>query len=761
MSGLWIVHRNTRQRAALARLAAAPEDAVLGAPGDLHFDAAALPDVILLGLDGDWEIELEYAHAVQRRVRDAHWILLGPPGSGGEALRLFDTLLAEYLVYPPTPELLRERICAARRVTAPALSQRATRQLVAERFSRWFADLELPELLRALDPRLADVPVLIRGEPGTGRGVLAQYIHLFGGTAAGAFVHVPCTEAMRAEEILSALAEASRGAEMQPALTIWLDEVERLPADAQLRIREWIESGIALGTARAPLLRWIATTGEAGAGREPEAALCRAMSDLAIRLPPLRERPHLVAAVTGEASRLWCEARQARARRFGEDALAVMEEYPWPGNLRELEAVVVQTLSSGTSDPVRSDDLQYGGQAFAPLGAGEVGSLIVDAEPIGGAPAEVEDRREEWPDLVAEAELEAEPEPRAEPERAAEPELEAEPELAAEPELVAEAELVAEPELVAKAELVAEPELVAEAELVAEPELVAEAELVAEPDLVAEPELAAEPELVAEAEFVAEPELVAEAALLEVEAEEEATAASAEPEPAPAAAEFSTAPVDEVSLARLVASLSHEVRNPLATIRTFASLLPERFDDSEFRERFAQIVSQDVERIDALVEQLGRLSDLQAPKREAVDVSQMLEELLDDREETIRQRRLLVLKELDGDRGIAVADREQLRFAFEALLGKSLELVPERGDVYLASRYHGGGPTGSPSVRVLLRFHDRERAGAAAPSSDLSLAENSLELTIAELVIRAQGGSFALTTTEGKETVIVVDLTAR
>jgi DNA-binding NtrC family response regulator len=725
MSGLWIVHRNTRQRAALARLAAAPEDAVLGAPGDLHFDAAALPDVILLGLDGDWEIELEYAHAVQRRVRDAHWILLGPPGSGGEALRLFDTLLAEYLVYPPTPELLRERICAARRVTAPALSQRATRQLVAERFSRWFADLELPELLRALDPRLADVPVLIRGEPGTGRGVLAQYIHLFGGTAAGAFVHVPCTEAMRAEEILSALAEASRGAEMQPALTIWLDEVERLPADAQLRIREWIESGIALGTARAPLLRWIATTGEAGAGREPEAALCRAMSDLAIRLPPLRERPHLVAAVTGEASRLWCEARQARARRFGEDALAVMEEYPWPGNLRELEAVVVQTLSSGTSDPVRSDDLQYGGQAFAPLGAGEVGSLIVDAEPIGGAPAEVEDRREEWPDLVAEAELEAEPEPRAEPERAAEPELEAEPELAAEPELVAEAELVAEP------------------------------------DLVAEPELAAEPELVAEAEFVAEPELVAEAALLEVEAEEEATAASAEPEPAPAAAEFSTAPVDEVSLARLVASLSHEVRNPLATIRTFASLLPERFDDSEFRERFAQIVSQDVERIDALVEQLGRLSDLQAPKREAVDVSQMLEELLDDREETIRQRRLLVLKELDGDRGIAVADREQLRFAFEALLGKSLELVPERGDVYLASRYHGGGPTGSPSVRVLLRFHDRERAGAAAPSSDLSLAENSLELTIAELVIRAQGGSFALTTTEGKETVIVVDLTAR
>ena len=132
MPRLWIVHRDSRQRAALARLAAAPEDAVLGAPGDPKFDVVPPGEVILLGLAGDWEAELEYAHAVQSRVRGAHWILLGEHGDHDEVLRLFDTLRAEFLAYPPMPDRLRESIRSARHTPpAPALSQRASRQAVA------------------------------------------------------------------------------------------------------------------------------------------------------------------------------------------------------------------------------------------------------------------------------------------------------------------------------------------------------------------------------------------------------------------------------------------------------------------------------------------------------------------------------------------------------------------------------------------------------------------------------------------------------
>ena len=178
---------------------------MLGAPGDPQFDVVPPGEVILLGLDGDWEAELEYAHAVQPRVRGAHWILLGEAAAQDEALRLFDTLCTEFLAYPPMPDTLRAKIRSARRTPpAPSLSQRASRQAVAARFSRWFSDLELSELLRALDPHLADVPLLIRGEPGTGRNLLAQYVHWFGGTAAGAFIHLPCAQETRADEVLEA-----------------------------------------------------------------------------------------------------------------------------------------------------------------------------------------------------------------------------------------------------------------------------------------------------------------------------------------------------------------------------------------------------------------------------------------------------------------------------------------------------------------------------------------------------------------------------
>jgi hypothetical protein len=62
MPVLWIVHREPRLRSAIARLAAAGENAVLGAPSDPGFDSAPAPEVVLLGLAQDFEAELQFAH---------------------------------------------------------------------------------------------------------------------------------------------------------------------------------------------------------------------------------------------------------------------------------------------------------------------------------------------------------------------------------------------------------------------------------------------------------------------------------------------------------------------------------------------------------------------------------------------------------------------------------------------------------------------------------------------------------------------------
>ena len=213
-------------------------------------------------------------------------------------------------------------------------------------------------------------------------------------------------------------------------------------------------------------------------------------------------------------------------------------------------------------------------------------------------------------------------------------------------------------------------------------------------------------------------------------------------------------------LRRLAGAVAHEVRNPLSSIRTFAELLPQHYQDSEFRTRFAEIVSQDVLRIEEVVERLNRLASLESPRREDIDIAALLVSLLEQRRDSIRQRRLLVLRELDARQPLVRADPEQLRFALEALLNKSLDLVPERGNLYFASKHHDSGLRGQPSVRVLVRFHGPERKGLAVPVSEASPAENALEFAIAESIIRAHGGALAIDSADSDETLIVLDLPA-
>jgi signal transduction histidine kinase len=141
--------------------------------------------------------------------------------------------------------------------------------------------------------------------------------------------------------------------------------------------------------------------------------------------------------------------------------------------------------------------------------------------------------------------------------------------------------------------------------------------------------------------------------------------------------------------------------------------------------------------------------------RDKVDVSGVLEGLLEERRDAFRRQHLLVLKELDATRPTALADPAHLRLAFEALLDKALSIIPERGDLYIASRPHDGGAANQRSVRVLLRFHD-----PSASASDPTPLQHSIELLVAELIVRAQGGHLTLAATEAEERVIVVDLPA-
>jgi len=687
---IWIVDRDPRHRAAMARLAGIEHHSVLGAPEDSCFNSAALPRVVIVGLSSDCEAELDFVHRLRSRVGDCGWILIAQPGDNDEPQRLFDTLDARLFSWPPPASDLRRTIRSLLRMRdAAPLSQRTGREALSARFARWFSGDELHWLLRTLDPSLASVPILVRGEAGTGRRLLARYIHAFGSEPGAAFVPVFCEGVETAGQLLKQLDIEGLHAEGQPpprAITIWLDAVDRLPTDLQRRLHGWVDFGLPAGSGLSHLrIRWTASAGEEAseqAGQQLEVELSQALSGLVVRLAPLREQPAAIERFVHNTVDAWCEEHRSRPREFDAKALQTLLEFPWPGNLRELEGVVTRTLAGCGSQTVTPQELRFDtdgdpgegplfGAAPAPAPASEVFNAVLEAAPISFTERDPEAQAAEMAHDAA-------------PTDASEPTVEGE----FEPHELAEFE---------PAVTTSVTEL--------------DAEIVSDLGETAPP--------------------------VEV-----------------------TRAIPDDSWAQILRSVAHEVRNPLVSIRTFSELLPEHHDDSDFRARFAELVGADVRRIEEVVNRLQELSELSDAKCQPVDIANLLDELLEERRNVVEARQLLVLKELDQSHPIVLGDPQLLRAAFGGIFNRALEWVPERGDLYLASRHRQEGPGEDASVRILLRFQGTSAAGQPGSlGSAPTLAESTLEFVAAHAVILGQGGAFTFDATD-RETVVVVDLPA-
>jgi signal transduction histidine kinase len=227
---------------------------------------------------------------------------------------------------------------------------------------------------------------------------------------------------------------------------------------------------------------------------------------------------------------------------------------------------------------------------------------------------------------------------------------------------------------------------------------------------------------------------------------------TAEPEPEPAHA--ITPPANRA----LLQALSHSLRNPLVSLKTFATLLPERFADEEFRLRFHAQAEHDLAALERHLDRLARFAELVPGPAKPVNVAALLETLLHERRAEIRRRRLLVLSELGADAPWALASEEAVRFAFEALFDAAFAQIRDRQDLYIACRRPAAQPSGAPALRVLLRFHGapiaKLPAGGGRPSPAL------LELVLAEAALEPSGGRIAYESLANDEQVLRVDLPA-
>lgn len=107
------------------------------------------------------------------------------------------------------------------------------------------------------------------------------------------------------------------------------------------------------------------------------------------------------------------------------------------------------------------------------------------------------------------------------------------------------------------------------------------------------------------------------------------------------------------SIGKMAATLAHEIKNPLASIKVFTQLIPEKFYDTEFRESFSKIVSSEIDRIDGLVSELLDFSKHTPVQRTMIDARQLLDDIIDLVSAQFDSSSINILKKYDGNFNIS------------------------------------------------------------------------------------------------------------
>jgi len=345
--------------AALARLTAEPVDLVLS-------------DVRMPGLDG-----VELLRAVRERRPDALVILMTAYATVPGAVEAMRAGAFDYLTKPFALDELAATIDRALELTGLRRENRRLKCAVGE---EPLLESASPAMRRVLETArraaASDATVLLTGESGTGKNVLAAAIHRWSARAAHPFVAIACTtlsEHLLESELFGHVKGAFTGAwkdkpgrlEAAEGGSVFLDEIGELPPELQAKLLRVLEERRfeRVGGERTLFvdLRVVAATNrdleeEIAAGRFRRDLFYR-LAVVALHVPPLRERaadlPALVEHVLAGIA--------ARYRRPMPDlspaARAALERHAWPGNVRELVNVLERALVLSPGDTIDADAL--------------------------------------------------------------------------------------------------------------------------------------------------------------------------------------------------------------------------------------------------------------------------------------------------------------------------------------------------------------------------------------------------------------------
>lgn len=226
-----------------------------------------------------------------------------------------------------------------------------------------------------------EAALLIIGETGTGKELIARHLHEHSGRK-GPFVAINCgafNETLIESELFGYEAGAFTGAlkaragwfEAAHGGTLFLDEIGDLPLSQQVKLLRVLQERqvvrVGSRTAIDIDVRLVAATNvdltqavEAGHFRRD---LWYRLNVATVDLPPLRRRPGDILPLAEHFIRQYSQKLQLPTATLADDARAALLSYPWPGNIRELENVIHYALIVGDDGIIRQRDLKFAGIA--------------------------------------------------------------------------------------------------------------------------------------------------------------------------------------------------------------------------------------------------------------------------------------------------------------------------------------------------------------------------------------------------------------
>jgi DNA-binding NtrC family response regulator len=249
------------------------------------------------------------------------------------------------------------------------------------------------DLIARIGP--SDANVLITGEHGTGKEVVAQTLHALSSRTSKPMVTVNAgglSEGVFESELFGHVKGAFTDArsdrvgrfELADNSTLFLDEIANVPLNLQAKLLRVLETGelerVGSSSTRRVNVRVLAATNadvnsEAAAGRFRQDLLFR-LNTIEIHLPPLRERREDITLLSNHFLHGYAQRYRKSISGFDVAAKQTLLEHPWPGNVRELDHAVERGVLMATTPFVRPSDL--GLRAAAPGSSARLEDMSLD-----------------------------------------------------------------------------------------------------------------------------------------------------------------------------------------------------------------------------------------------------------------------------------------------------------------------------------------------------------------------------------------------